>query len=183
MAAALPQLQTVATAYRFLPLEEAAAVTGYSVAYLQYRAKMGTILAGMMDDELVIAVTEDGKLVEIAPAPAPEPEGDDINARLRQIRREDFAHLEGVEIGLSEAAREFGVSPQLVHRWVKRGYIKVLRTKGRRKYLDKGDVAFCIAVFRARQPFGTRAPLLDKKGNPYLIKYPDLAKARRREDK
>ena len=179
MAAALPLLQTVATAYRFLPLEEAAAVTGYSVEYLQYRTEMGTILAGMMDNELMVAVTQDNRLVEIAPAPAPEPEGDDINARLRQIRREDFAHLEGQPITVSEAETRYNVQRRTLINWKTRGYIKVLKD-GYRMELNEADVAFCAAIYHVRRPYGSRAPLLDEDGNPYLIKYPDLAHRRRK---
>jgi len=173
---ALPLTQ--ASPFRFLTPEEAAEQTGFSAAELLKRAEAGKILSGMFEDTLRIAVTQDGQVVEIAPTPQDD-HGDDINARLSQIRREDFAHLEGIEVGMSEAAREFGVPYQVLQRWIRRGYIKVLRQKGRYKFLDKGDVAFCVAVYRARKPFGSRAPLLDENGNPYLIKYPDLAKARR----
>ena len=183
MAAALPQLQTVATAYRFLPLEEAAEVTGYGVEYLQYCTEMGTILAGMMDNELVVAVTEDGKLVEIAPAPAPEPEGDDINARLRQIRREDFAHLEGQPITVSEAARKYGVLSQTIHAWVKQGIVRVLdpgKGRGSRKTLDESDVAYLAKIHQIRKEYGVRSgtPLLDPNGAPNLIKHPTLSQYR-----
>ena len=182
--AALPILQTVAVSYRFYPLDEASFRTGHSEAELRADAEAGKILAGMLNGELQIAVTEDGHVVRIA-QPAPEPEGDDINARLRQIRREDFAYLEGVPITVSEAARKYGVPRQTIHTWTRRGYIGVLPTPenlGKVKVINEADIAFCAAIYHVRKPFGSRAPLLDEQGRPYLIKYPDLAKARRSQE-
>ena len=183
MAAALPQLQTVATAYRFLPLEEAVEVTGHGIADLQRRMETGRILAVMMDDEILVAVTEDGKLVETTPAPSPEPEGGDINARLRQIRREDFAHLEGQPITVSEAARKYGVLSQTIHAWVKQGLVRVLdpgKGRGSRKTLDESDVAYLAKIHQIRKEYGVRSgtPLLDPNGDPNLIKHPTLSQYR-----
>ena len=179
--AALPILQTVAVSYRFYPLDEASFRTGHSEAELRADAEAGKILAGMLNGELQIAVTEDGHVVRIA-QPAPEPEGDDINARLRQIRREDFAHLEGQAITVSEAARKYGVPVSTLHRWLERGYISALNNesgRGKRKILDEATVAYCAEIYHARKPYNTRAPLLEPDGSPYLLREPELARLRR----
>ena len=164
-----------------LPLSEAARKMGMDEATLRAMVQSRKLRA-FIDPEgvMYVQMTQQGTL-PLAVAEVQQPPADDINARLRQIRREDFAHLEGVEIGLSDAARKFNVPYQVIQRWLQRGYIRVLRQEGRRKFLNESDVAFCVAIYQARKPFGSRAPLLDKDGNPYLIKYPDLAKARRQE--
>jgi len=178
---ALPITQV--SPFQFLTVEEAARETGRPASELLKRAEAGKILAGMFEETLRIAVTQDGQVVEIAPAPPQNGNGDDINARLSKIRREDFAHLEGVPITVSEAARKYGVSPFTIQTW-KRRYahmVKVLKPgRGRRgAELNEADVAYLVAIYRIRKPYGTRAPLLNKDGSPYLIKYPDLARARR----
>ena len=175
---ALPILQTVAVSYRFYPLDEASLRTGHSEAELRADAEAGKILAGMLNGELQIAVTEDNRLVRIA-QPAPEPEGDDINARLRQIRREDFAHLEGQAITVSEAAKKYGVPLPTLYRWMRRGFLTILKQQGRRKFLDEASVAYCAEIYNVRKPFGTRAPLLETDGTPYLLRKPELAQLRR----
>ncbi len=163
-----------------LPLSEAARKTGTDEATLRVMVQSGKLRA-FVDPEgiMYVQMTQDGTLPLAVADDAQQPPADDINARLSQIRREDFAHLEGVEIGLSDAAREFGVSPQTLYKWVKRGYIRVLREAGRRKFVDKSDVAFCATIYKARKPFGSRAPLLTDDGKPYLLKYPHLAALRR----
>jgi len=174
---ALPITQV--SPFRFLTPEEAAEQTGFTAAELLKRAETGKILSGMFDQTLRIAVTQDGQVVEIAPTPQDD-HGDDINARLSQIRREDFAHLEGQPITVSEAARKYGVPRQTIHTWTKRGHVEALPiTSTKSKVINEADVAFCAAIYHVRKPYGSRAPLLDEDGQPYLIKYPDLAKARR----
>ncbi|HEY58887.1 MAG TPA: hypothetical protein G4O04_10230, partial [Anaerolineae bacterium] len=138
--ATLPITQT-ASPFRFLTLDEAALETGYTKDNLLKRAKEGRILAGMFDGTLRVAVTENGELVEIAPLPQNGNE-DDINARLRQIRREDFAHLEGVKITVSEAEQRYGINRRTIIAWKQRGYIKTLKT-GYRMELNEADVAYC----------------------------------------
>ena len=177
-----------------LPLPQAAQRTGLDLETLRKMVAQGKVMAGILPGGEIVVAVQDGQVVMLENGQRQnglenqatgngehEPEGDvfELNRRLAQIRREQFAHLKGQEVGLSEASREFGIAPQVIHRWVKRGYIKVLRTEGRRKFLDKGDVAFCASVYHVRKRYGSRAPLLDSKGNPYLIKYPKLAQARR----
>lgn len=184
------QLLSNTTLPSILPLDDAAQALGVDAETLLRMVQSGRIIAFRDPNGEVFIPMNDGQpLLSSVPAMnmngngkrhaegTQEPE--DINARLRQIKREDFAHLEGVEIGLSEAAREYGISPQTLHKWVKRGYIRVLRHRGRRKFVDKSDVAFCVAIYNVRKPFGSRAPLLAEDGSPYLLKHPRLAALRR----
>ncbi len=182
----------------FLPLNEAAARTGWTVERLRELVAAGTIMAGKLPDgEVIIAVDESGTAIE-TPAEAEtgsdERElplaaaGDDINAQLAAIRREDFEHLRGNPITVSEAARRYGekhninLVGQTIRDWARRGYIRVLRpSSGRGSYmeLDEADVAYCVSIHVIRKQHKSRAPLLDENGRPYLLKYPKLAKARR----
>ena len=180
----------VETLPAFLPLAEAALVTGLDVETLHNWISQGKVIAGTLPGGEIAVAVRDGKVVMLENGLANgqatgngehEHEGDvfELNRRLAAIKREQFKHLEGQEIGLSEAAREFRVPYQVLQRWIKRGYIRVLRIKGRQKFLDKGDVAFCVAIYKVRKNYGSRAPLLDEQGQPYLIKHPALAQARR----
>ena len=110
---------------------------------------------------------------------------DDINDRLSRIRREDYAHLEGIPITVSEAAKKYEVPSNTLYKWVLRKYITILgETRGNEgrpgKLLNEAEVAYCAAIYKVRKPFGSRAPLLDSEGKPYLLKDPQLARLRRR---
>ena len=172
---ALPQTAL----YRFLPLPEAIQVTGWTEERLQKGIEKGTIVASMSDNGmLVIAVTPDNQPLQIAP----EPEGDDINARLRQIRREDFVHLEGQPITVSEAARKYGVQRHTILAWVRR-YTHVIKVmeRGYRLLLEEAGVAYLAALHKTRKDFGIKSgsPLVDEYGQPNLIKHPSLSAYRR----
>jgi len=106
---------------------------------------------------------------------------DSLNQQLQEITREQFAHLAGKAIKLNDAPNKYGVNRRSLDRWVKAGYIRVIKT-GYGSEVDEGDVAFCVAVHKVRRQYNiTSAPLLEADGKrPYLIKYPDLS-ARRRE--
>lgn len=173
--------------YRVLPLDEAVHATGWSEEQLRKGIEAGTIVASVDGDgTLMIVVTPQGQPLQVSPVP-PENgheddngHGDDLNTRLSRIKREDFAHLEGQPITVSEAARKYEVPAATIHTWIHRGYLTPLGKVGRQRQINEADIAFCAAIYHVRKPFGSRAPLLDKEGRPYLIKYPDLAKARRR---
>ena len=180
---ALPITQV--SPYRFLTVEEAARETGRPASELLKRAEAGKILAGMFEETLRIAVTQDGQVVEIAPA-SPQNDGGDINARLSQIRREDFAHLEGVPITVSEAARKYGIQKHTILAWTRR-YTSVLRVleRGYRMLLDEAGVAYLATIHHVRKDFGIRSgsPLVNEDGAPNLIKHPTLSTYRKHRQK
>jgi len=148
---------------------------------LQVGVETGTIEASMKE----MAITLQGD----APVTKPEegerrswPVGDDINARLAAIRREDFAHLEGVPITVSEAAEKYGVERHTILAWVRRytHVVKILE-RGYRLVLDESGVAYLATIHKARKRFGVKSgsPLVDKSGHPNLIKHPSLSKYRK----
>jgi len=158
---------------RVFPLAEAARRMGVSEGVLRNMIQSGQIPAFQgPDGQMLVPMTTDKSPSTLPVAVA----DDDINARLAAIKREDFAHLEG-EVTLTEASREFGIPRGTLRDWLYRGYIR-----GKGKYpvrVSKADVAYCAAIYQIRKRFNSRAPLLDKDGNPYLLKEPELARLRR----
>ena len=163
-----------------LPLSEAARKMGMDEATLRAMVQSRKLRA-FIDPEgiMYVQMTQQGTLpVAVAETQQPQP-ADDINARLSRIRREDFAHLEGQAITVSEAARKYKVPASTIHTWIHRGYLTTLGKVGRHRQIDEADIAFCAAIYHVRKPFGSRAPLLSEDGRPYLLKAPELARLRR----
>ena len=90
-----------------------------------------------------------------------------------------FAHLRGQPISVTEAANDYDLHRDTVLEWVKKGYITPLKEGGRgsRKELDEAEVAYCAGVYHKRGG-GRGVRLFDKNGNPYQLKYPQLAEYR-----
>jgi len=176
--ALLAGIQTMPTANlpTFLPLPEAAKKFGMTEAILNEHVEAGTIAAGILSDgEILVGETMT-----------------DINDRLRAIRREDFEHLRGDGITVTEAVKKYGLKHgikmvrQSITLWVSRGYIHELDPgtgRGSRKELDEADVAYCSAIHVVRKQTGIRTglSLLDKNGLPGLLKYPNLSRYRREQ--
>ena len=175
--------EATATLPVIVPISDAAREMGVDEATLRDMVKLGKIRA-FVDPEgvMYVQMTQQGTLPVAVAEDTRQPPDDDINARLRQIRRENFAHLEGQPITVSEAARKYGVPVSTLHRWLERGYISALNNesgRGRRKILDEATVAYCAEIYHVRKPYNTRAPLLEPDGSPYLLREPELARLRR----
>lgn len=72
-----------------------------------------------------------------------------IIAAERFIRREDFQHLDGVEISISEASFKYHLHVGTLSKWVKAGRIKELGSDPRhkqRKFVNEADVAYLAAL-------------------------------------
>ena len=104
-----------------------------------------------------------------------------INERLRFIRREDFKKLKGKPISISEATRQYGVPGMTLRGWIKREYVSMLDADSHPVLLDCGDVAYCAAIWTVRKSLNIRGPLLDEKGKPYQLKHPWLSNYRKRK--
>ncbi len=170
---------------RLLPLEYAAQRTGLDIETLREMVAQGKVVAGISPEGGILVAVRDGKVVMLENGQANgngEGGGGDVfelNRRLAQIQREQFAHLEGSAIRLSTASRKYDVPIQTLRDWIKRGYVNVVERRPKRVLVNEADVAFCSALYHVRKPYGSRAPLLDKGGNPYLLKRPELAQLRR----
>ena len=100
-----------------------------------------------------------------------------VSKRQQFPQPEDFEHLRGQEIWISEAARKYGVSQPTISKWVGRGYIRRLGREMNRVLLDEADVAYRVAVYHAQDGRPGRR-IFDKAGNPYIPKDPRTLAAR-----
>ncbi len=154
---------------QLLPLPAAAKRLGLTENELRARVKAGTISAGVLPDGEIVVNPEKNDLL-----------ADDINARLRAIRHEDYDHLRGMAITMAEAVEKYGVAYHTIASWIRKGYIDII-SSGYGKEIDERDIAFCTAIHKVRESIGIRtgAPLLDDNGHPYLLKHPALSRYRR----
>ena len=175
----------------FIPLNEAAARTGWTVERLRELVAAGTIMAGKLPDgDIIVAVDESGTAIETPTETSPDERelplaaaGDDINAQLSAIKREDFKHLEGQGITVSEAAKKYGVPYETIRSWLKRypGHIKILAS-GYRKQIDESAIAYFVAIYKVWKSHGIRpgmGGLVNGDGNPTLLKHPSISRYRR----
>ena len=155
---------------QFLHLPEAANQLGLSEAELRQRVETGTILAGNLPNGEIV-VSTDSIINKEA----------DINTRLRSIKREDFEHLNGQPITVTEAVKKYEVAGTTIRGWMNIGYVNAANPGGYPIKLNEADIAYCVAIHAARKKrgFRTGAPLLDDDGNPYMLKHLSLSRYRR----
>jgi hypothetical protein len=75
----------------------------------------------------------------------------------RYVRREDFSHLEGIEISISEASFKYAIHVGTLSKWVKEGRIRKLRDDPhhkQRKFINEADVAYLakLSEMKGRRP-------------------------------
>jgi hypothetical protein len=156
---------------RFLPLPEAARKLGLTETRLRAMIEKGKIRAGILPTGEIV-VSENG---------SPE----NLNDQLAAIQRQEFEHLRGKRISVTESEERYGITGELLNSWIRKSYVLVIergkRGRGSRMYLDEADVAYCARIHTLRQQAGVYAgvPLLDENGLPYLLKHPELSNARR----
>lgn len=73
---------------------------------------------------------------------------DDIRAYLaqRDVSREQFAHMDGEPILLSDAAAKYGFHIGSLAQWVESGHIRIVSTDGYRVFLNEADCAYARAL-------------------------------------
>jgi len=116
------------------------------------------------------------------------------NKTKEQIIAEKYSHLRGKVISAAAASRKYSeihgvvILARLFSRWASAGYIKSIGGGGRglRLKLDEADVAYCADIYSQKvAEYGTNrlfgVTIFDENGNPYQLKYPDIAKDRREE--
>lgn len=101
-----------------------------------------------------------------------------------------FAHLCEQTISASEASRKYGkihgipIAYQSLSRWVKAGVIQA-EFDGYRLQMCEADVAYCAEVYaqKYREYSGRMSGvrIFDEDGNPYQLKYPEVAEQLRHE--
>ncbi|MFZ5882475.1 MAG: helix-turn-helix domain-containing protein [Chloroflexota bacterium] len=133
-----------------LSLPEAARKYGLSEARLKTMIDNGKIKAAMIGEEIVV-------------------NEDEVRAKTIQ-RKEDLpeykkhAHLKGVPIWVSEAARKYQITDRTIINWVERGFIKTLGYEKNRRLLDEADVAYCAEIYNQNKGQGKWT--FDKYGLP-----------------
>ena len=147
----------------YIPLKHAAERYGISEKTLLERVKSGSIASAQLPDgELLVAENH-------------------VDPSLN-INRQDFDHLRGQPISMSEASRKYEIGQSNFSRWTKADYIKVLE-RGWKVLLDEANVAYCVAVYKAKQEYYggqlTGVPIFDEAGNPYHPKHPEMAAYKR----
>lgn len=101
-----------------------------------------------------------------------------------------FAHLRSQQISASEASRKYSdiygvpIAQRAFSRWAKLGYITVLE-RGYRVQLDEAETAYCADVFAKKyREYNGRMQgvnVFDENGDPYKLKYPEVAEQMRTE--
>jgi predicted site-specific integrase-resolvase len=141
---------TTPTLPTYLPIAEAARKYGMSVSRLRALINDGKIKAAMVMNNLVV-------------------DEDEVRAKTIQ-RKEDLpeykkhAHLKGVPIWVSEAARKYQITDRTIINWVERGFIKTLGYEKNRRLLDEADVAYCAEIYNQNKGQGKWT--FDKYGLP-----------------
>jgi len=110
-------------------LQDAAEKYNIEPERLQELVDQGEVRSGMLNDELI--VLEDDVRTYVAE---------------RDVTREQFKHLEGVEIGINQAAIKYRFTGVTIADWVKRGKIRLIRQRGNRKLINEADVAYARAL-------------------------------------
>lgn len=136
----MPDTGRIKTITRLITLEEAARRLGIKPRTLLRYAKSGKIRAKLF----VVDNGEHMMLVELEEMSGEKP------------RRENFAHLEGRGVSISQAAERYGIPFSTLQRWVQRGWIRIIREGGRGKpyELNEADIAYLAAIFKRIE--GTR---------------------------
>jgi predicted site-specific integrase-resolvase len=153
----------------FLPLAEAVQKLGLSRKVLTRLIEAGKIEAVQLPSgEVLVSAESNGH----------EPK------TKQGIIAERFAHLQGKTIKVTDAAKRYELNRRTILRWKASGYIGEIEPDSYPVQLDEADVAYCAYVYRQRQAVGGAvigSRLFDDDGNPYTIKYPDLAENRRKQ--
>jgi len=146
------------TLSRFITISEAAERLHTSEKDVQSLVQSGKLDGGILPDGETMVVIKDSL----------------------PTRKEDLpeykknAHLKGVGIGISDAARKYDISISTVHQWAQNGYIARLGMEGKKVLLDEADVAYCVEIYNSRGATPKRR-LFNPDGTPYKPKTNSLA--------
>lgn len=110
-------------------LKDAAEKYNVEPEKLQELVDQGDVRSGMLGDELI--VLEDDVRTYVAE---------------RDVTREQFKHLEGVEIGVNQAAIKYRFNGVTLAEWARKGKIRLIRQKGNRRLINEADVAYARAL-------------------------------------
>lgn len=99
-----------------------------------------------------------------------------------QLLEENYAHLKGVGITISEAADKYGVPRSIVRTWVYRtNDVGFVNEASYPRLVDEAEVALCAGIYKKRKQAGIIGiPYFDDDGfHLENIQHPDRAAKRR----
>ena len=137
---------------RFIPLSEAARRMRVSVKETRAMISSGKIQGGVLPDgEMVVSINS----IPVRKVDLPE--------------YKKYSGLNGVKIGVGEAARKYGIPDSTLHRWaVNKKFIAILERDGQKVLLNEQDVAYCAEVYKQHKGQGKR--VFNSDGTPYKPK-------------
>lgn len=136
----------------FISTSEAAHQLGVSEARLRRMIDQGTIKAASISGETVVSVAS---VRELTP-----------KEQLPEYKK--YAHLKGVAIWISEAARKYNITLSVVHRWVARGYITRIGQDKNKIILNEQEVAYCAEIYHL---YGGQGKwIFNSDGTPYVTR-------------
>jgi transposase-like protein len=142
-----------------IPLSEAARKYGLEEAYLRSLVEKGKIRAGIFpgSDEVLVSEEEVRKRAE-------QEQGSGMKKEdLPEYQK--HAHLQGIGIGIAEAARKYDIPTTTLFQWVQRGLISRIGREGQKVLLNEQDVAYCWEIYQKVGAKGRR--IFNKNGTPY----------------
>lgn len=155
----------------YIPLRKAAKQLKVEKKVLTQLIAAGMIEAKEDEGEIFVAV---GK---------PENSNGTIPQTKEQVIAARFAHLRGQPISAYGAQKKYGIHRNNFLKWAKSGYIAILNENSRPIQMDSADVAYCAVIYhQKKEEYGGNVAgvtIFDSDGNPYQVKYPDLAAKRR----
>jgi len=154
---------------RLIPIHDAAKLLGLSETRLRELVQAGTIKGAILPGG-DIGVSENAAEINA------------LNEKLQAITQEQFIHLRGNKITITDAEQKYGIPNRTIRKWIGHNYIQVI-DRGYPVKIDEGNLAYCAAIYSERQKAGVvaGAPLLNEQRKPYLLKHPGLSEYRRRK--
>jgi len=127
-----------------IPLKEASRKYGVPVEALTRLVQDGIIkLARTQEGDSVITVStvDNGTAARII---------------LEEIRPEQYEHLKGKPIRVTEAAQRYGISQTTMSTWADKGLVQIIDRRRRLLLLDEADIKLAADIFkRARDKTGS----------------------------
>jgi hypothetical protein len=71
---------------------------------------------------------------------------DVANVAANLVKREDFQHLDGVQITITDASFKYHFHTGTISKWIQQGHIRVLQRTANQVYVNEADVAYAKAL-------------------------------------
>ena len=97
-----------------------------------------------------------------------------------QIIAEEYSHLKGRQITVSDASEKYDIAGPTIQKWIKNKYIEIVNTDEYPMTIDEAEIAYCEKIYR-EQGGKSGARIFDENGHPYQLKHPKLAAYRQRK--